>query len=152
MADSGPCREPLAQSRNQKTAIKTRSASGGWPNSRTMLAASRRLCLREVQFHADAVRIVEKKLRVAGTRHDALAELYAFCLQALAHAVDIGCGKGDVVEPPGILVILLGAAHYDALARLARPHQMHRCGAAGVEPVAGEVERRTIAVLPSKHG
>src|SRR5437870_3072028 len=75
---------------------------------------------REIQLHADAVGIVEKELGVAGARHDAFAEFYFVFLQALAHAVGIGGGKGDVVEPAGVLVFLLGAAHHDALARLAR--------------------------------
>src|SRR5262249_15783619 len=39
----------------------------------------------------------------------------------------------------------------DALARLARAHQMHGGSAAGIEPVAGKVERRAIADLESEH-
>src|SRR5947209_19979684 len=58
----------------------------------------RALGLREVQLHADTVRVIQEELRVAGARHDALAEFYASLLQALAHAVDVGGGKGDVVE------------------------------------------------------
>src|SRR6476660_7695109 len=106
---------------------------------------------RKVQLHADAVGIVEKKLRIAGARHDALAELDVFRLQTLAHALDIRRCKGNVVKPAGILVLLLGAAHHDALARLARAHQMHRGGAAGIEPVTGEIERRTVAILQTQH-
>ena len=44
-----------------------------------------------------------------------------------------------------------GAAHHDSLARRARAHQMHRGGAAGVQPVAGKIERRAIAVLQTQH-
>src|SRR5947207_11211220 len=82
--------------------------------------------LRKVQFDADAIGIVEEELRIAGARHDAFAEFDALRLQTLAHALDIGRRKGDVVKPTGILVLFLGAAHHDALARLARAHQMHR--------------------------
>src|SRR4051794_25722483 len=104
----------------------------------------------EIQFHADAIGIVEKELRIAGPRYDALAEFDALRLQALAHTVDVGGCESDVIEPSGVLVFLLGAAHHDALARLARPHQMHGRRAARIEPVAGEVERRTVAVLEAK--
>ena len=34
------------------------------------------LCLGEIQLHADAIGIVEKELRVAGARDDALAEFH----------------------------------------------------------------------------
>jgi hypothetical protein len=37
----------------------------------------------KVQFDADAIRIVEEELRIAGARHDALAEFDAFRLQRL---------------------------------------------------------------------
>jgi hypothetical protein len=43
------------------------------------------LRLREIQLHADAVGIVEKELRIAGARHDTLAEFHVSGLQALAH-------------------------------------------------------------------
>ena len=72
-------------------------------------------------------------------------------LQALAHAVDVGGGEGDMVEAAGVLVFLLGAAHHDAVARLARAHQVHGGDAAGIEPVAREVERRAVAVLQAQH-
>src|ERR1035437_9715925 len=78
--------------------------------------------LGEIQLHADTVGIVEKELRIAGARHDALAEFHVFGLQALAHAFYIGRRKGDMVEAAGVLVFLLGAAHHDALARFARAH------------------------------
>src|SRR2546429_8828592 len=101
MAQSGPCREPLTQSRNQKAGIKTRSDSVG-PAERLNDARSCVSGLREIQFHADAVGIVEKELRVAGARHDALAEFHVPRLQPLAHALDIAGGEGDVIEPPGV--------------------------------------------------
>src|SRR6185295_9398647 len=81
---------------------------------------------REVQLDADAIGIVEEELRIAGARHDALAEFDALRLQAPAHALDIGRCEGNVVKPTGILVLFLGAAHHDALARLTRAQQMHR--------------------------
>src|SRR6478672_9764641 len=102
--------------------------------------------LREIQLHPDAIGIVEKELGVAGARHDALAEFYVLGLQALAHALDVACRKSDVVEPAGILVFFLGATHHDALARLARAHQVHGGDAAGIEPITREVERRAVAV------
>ena len=77
-------------------------------------------------FDADAIGIIEEELRIASARHDALAEFDALRLQTLAHALDIGRRKGDVVKPTGILVLPLGAANHDALARLARAHQMNR--------------------------
>jgi hypothetical protein len=52
---------------------------------------------RKIQLHADAIGIVQEELRIAGARHDALAEFNASCLQAFAHALDIGRGEGDVV-------------------------------------------------------
>jgi hypothetical protein len=52
---------------------------------------------------------VEKELRVSGSRHDAFAKLHIFGLQTLAYAFDIRRGKGDMVETPGVLVLLLGA-------------------------------------------
>src|SRR5277367_4358201 len=79
---------------------------------------SRRLGFGEIQFHADAVGIVHEELRVAGARHDTLAELHLPGLKALAHALDVGRGKGDVIEPAGVFVFLLGAAHDDTFARL----------------------------------
>ncbi len=90
-------------------------------------------------------------MRIAAARHDALAELHVVGLQALAHAVDIARGKSDVVEPAGIVVFFLGTTHHDALARLARAHQVHGGDAAGIEPITGEVERRAVAVLQPKH-
>src|SRR5436190_5843909 len=117
----------------------------------SVLPPNRASAFREVQFDADAIGIVEEELRIAGAWHDALAEFDAFRLQTLAHVVDIGRRKGDVVKPTGILVLLLGAAHHDALARFPRTHQVYRCGAARIEPVAGEIERRTIAVFQTQH-
>src|ERR1700682_3593677 len=63
------------------------------------------LRLGEVQLHTDPVGIVKEELRVAGARHDALAEFHVPGLQAPAHTVDIGRGKGDVVEAAGVLVL-----------------------------------------------
>src|ERR1700674_2425422 len=108
------------------------------------------LGLREIQLHADAVGIVEEKLRITGSRHDALAECDVFGLQTLAYPFNVGGGKSDMVEAAGVLVFFLGAAHHDAFARLARAHQMHGSHAAGIEPVAGEIERRSVAVLQAK--
>src|SRR6478735_10330407 len=99
------------------------------------------LRLREIQLHADAVGVVEEELRISRARHDALAEFDVARLQALAHRLDIARRKGDVIEPPGVLVLLLGVAHDDPFARLARAHQVHGGLAAGIEPVAGEIER-----------
>src|SRR6185312_7454628 len=79
--------------------------------------------LREVQLHADAVGIVEEDLGVTGARHDLLAELDILGLQTLAHAFDVGSGKGDMVKTASVLVFLLGPAHDNTLARLARTHQ-----------------------------
>src|SRR5258708_31555943 len=107
--------------------------------------------LGEIQLHADAIGIVKEELRIAGARYDALAEFYVSGLQALAYALDVTRCKGNVVEPAGVLVLLLGAAHHDAVARLACAHQMHGGGAARIEPVAREIERRTIAILQPEH-
>src|ERR1700674_3233413 len=52
--------------------------------------------LGKIQLHSDAVGIVHEELCIAGARHDALAEFYAFGLQALAHTVDVARGKGDM--------------------------------------------------------
>src|SRR5262249_13733983 len=103
------------------------------------------------QFDANTVGIIEEDLGVTGPRHDLLPELDVLRLQPHAHALDVSRGKGDVVEPARILVFLLGAAHHDAFAGLARPHQGHRGLAARVKPVAGEAERRTLAVLQSQY-
>src|ERR1700736_1384217 len=83
------------------------------------------LRLGEIQLHADAVGIVEEKLRIAGARYDALAEFDVAGLQALAHAFNVGRGKSDMVKAAGVLKFLLGAADDDTFARLARAHQMH---------------------------
>src|SRR6266436_865894 len=120
-------------------------------NSRQDRGAKNALRLREIQFHANAIGVVHEELRIAGTRHDTFAEFDVVLLQALAHALDIGGGKGDVIETAGVLVFLLGAAYHDAFARLARAHQMHRGDAAGIEPIAGKIERRSIAVLQAQH-
>ena len=56
-------------------------------------------------------------------------------------------GEGDVVEAAGVLELLLGAAHDDALARLARAQQMHGGDAARNRASSREAERRTVAVL-----
>src|SRR5215470_5158354 len=93
---------------------------------------------REVQLDADAVGIVEEDLLAAGARDHLLAELHLLGLELLAHAADVGSGKGDVVEAAGVLELLLVAAHDNAFARLAGPEQVHGRHAAGIEPVARE--------------
>ncbi len=60
-------------------------------------------------------------------------------------------GEGDMVEAAGVVELLLGAAHHDALARLALAQQVHGGDAAGIEPVAREAERRAVAVLQAQH-
>src|SRR3979411_1168719 len=129
-----------------------RQIRSGWFAGQDIGEDQRReaLRLREIQLHADAIGIVEEELRIAGARYDTFAEFHVAGLQALAHAVDVGCGKGDMVEAAGILVFLRGAAPHDAFAVLAWAHQMHGGDAAGIEPIAGEVERRTVAVLQSE--
>jgi hypothetical protein len=42
--------------------------------------ASGLLCFGEIQFHADAVGVVEEELCVAGARHDAFAEFHVLGL------------------------------------------------------------------------
>src|SRR5579872_2411917 len=71
-----------------------------------------------------------------------LAELHVFGLKPLAHGVRVGRGKGDVVETPGVLEFLLGAADDNALARLARAHQMHGGDAAQGNRAAGDRHSR----------
>src|SRR4029453_2421923 len=121
MADLRRCRE--LQSLTRSVAPQHQVRPGAELNSaRTDLAefgsdpaaGSGASGFRKVQFNADAIGIVEKELRVAGARHDALAEFDAFRLQMLAHAVHIGRRKGDVVKPTGILVLPLSAAHHNA--------------------------------------
>ena len=51
-----------------------------------------------------------------------------------ADTLEVGGGEGDVVEPPGVVELRLGAAHDDALARLAVAQQVHGRHAAGIEP------------------
>src|ERR1700757_3206452 len=109
-----------------------RLALAGLSHSFRSFTASR---FWKVQLHADAVGVVEEELSVAGARHNLLAELDAVRLQPLAHGLDVGGGEGDMIEAAGVLEFLLGAADHDALARLARAHQMHRCAATGIEPV-----------------
>src|SRR5579883_1588651 len=109
------------------------------------------LAFRKIQFHADPVGIVEEKLRVACARHDAFAELDVSGLKALAHALDIARRERDVIEPAGMLEFLLGAADDNALSWLARAHQMNGSHAPRVEPIAGKIEWRPIAVLEAKH-
>src|SRR5438132_10846535 len=92
----------------------------------------------EIQFHPDAIGIVEEDLGVAGARHDLLAEVDVFRRETLAHAVDVSRSEGDVVEAAGILVFLRGAPHHDAVARFAGAHQMYGGLAAGIKPVTGE--------------
>src|SRR5205085_275442 len=70
---------------------------------------------------------------------------------ALAHALDVGCSKGNMVETARILVFLLGSADHDALARLACTHQVNRSRATGVEPITRKIERRSLAVLQPQH-
>src|SRR5438128_469058 len=137
MAHSRPCREPQTQRRDQKAEIRTSSAGGDHvlhgPNAAQDRCASSTpfYCawgcfrdfsvtlrttmpcagssLREIQFHTDAVGIVEEELGIAGARHDALAEFDVSRLQPPAHALDVAGGKGDVIEPSGIFVFLFGA-------------------------------------------
>ena len=90
-------------------------------------------------------------MRVAGARHDAFAEFDVPGLQTPTHAFDIGGGEGDVVEAAGVFVFLVDAAHHYPFARLARAHQMHGRGAAGIKPIAGKIERRTVAILEAEH-
>src|SRR3954451_8679367 len=99
MADSGPSAGVKPKSKSPNSNIFGQRKAGRKVD-RSMPDG---LCLREIQFHADAVRVVEKELRVAGARHDAFTEFYVPGLQALAHAIDVGGGKGDVVEPSGVL-------------------------------------------------
>src|SRR3954451_5965380 len=92
-------------------------------NSTDMItAASRR---PGVLRDAPAAWVTEEDLLAAGARHDLLAELDLLGLEPLAHARNVAGGKGDVVEAAGVLELLLGAAHHDAVARLARAQQMH---------------------------
>ena len=49
-------------------------------------------------------------MRIAGARHNALAEFYIPELQAFAHAVNVGRGKGDMVEAAGVVELFLSAA------------------------------------------
>src|ERR1044071_6782077 len=102
---------------------------------------------REVQLDADTVGIVQEDLLTAGARDHLLAELDLLRLELLAHAADVGGGEGNVVEAAGILELLRGAAHHDALAWYALAQQVHGRYATGIEPVARKAERRTIAVL-----
>src|SRR3981081_4440647 len=130
-----------------------RQIRSGWFAGQDIGEDQRREALRlwEIQLQGDASGIVEEELRIAGARYDALAEFHVAGLQALAHAVDVGCGKSDMVEAAGICVFLPGAAHDKAFARFACAQQMHGGDAAGIEPVAGESERRTLAVVQSEH-
>src|SRR4051812_2429118 len=121
------------------------------PVVRSPATGRRALWFREIQLHADAVGIIEEELRVAGARHDAFAEFDVLLLQALAHAIGVGGCEGDVVEPAGILVFLLGAPDHDALAWFSRAHQVHGGHAPGIEPVAREIQRRSVAVLEAEH-
>src|SRR5882724_8346885 len=109
------------------------------------------LGLGEIQLHADSVGIVEEKLRIAGARHDALAKFDVAGLQTFAHTLHVGCGKGDMIKAPGVFVFLLGAAHDNSFARLARAHQMHGGHAAGIKPIAREIERWAVAVLQTEY-
>src|ERR1700731_1581057 len=88
---------------NKRAAQRRSNPAAGYSVLSGLLRCARnddtvRLRLGKIQLHADAVGIVHEKLRIAGTRHDALAEFYAFGLQAPAHAVDIARGKRDMVE------------------------------------------------------
>ena len=56
-----------------------------------------------------------------------------------------------MIEAAGVVELFLGAAHHDAFAGLARAHQVHGGGAARIKPIAGEIERRTIAILQPQH-
>ena len=64
-----------------------------------MMSNARQYCgvkrsrLREIKFHADAIGVVEKELRIAGARHDAFAEFDVPGLQALADAIDAELGR-----------------------------------------------------------
>src|SRR5262249_35568923 len=103
----------------------------GWKESEDPNASG----FREVQLDADAIRIIKEELRVPGAWHDAFAELDVLLRQPLAHALDVGRGKGDMVETTSVVEFLLGAAHHDALTRLTGAHQMHGGLAARIEPV-----------------
>src|SRR4029077_4832455 len=109
------------------------------------------LTLGEIQLYADTVGVVEKELRIPGPRNDAFAKFDAPRLQALAHALDIGCDKGDMVKPAGVVILLLGTAYHDALSRRARAHPMHGGDPTRVKPVTGKTKRRAIAVLEPEH-
>ena len=92
-------------------------------------AALRRPCAsvrREIQLHADAVGIVEEDLRRRRCAASTCSRNFTFLdLSRLRTPADVGGGEGDVVEAAGVLELLLGAAHDDALARLARAQQVH---------------------------
>src|SRR6266404_5658408 len=152
MAYSGPCREPafyaevlrpahhvLPAPNIRRSIDETNSAGTKLAELMSNRGRYEGLRLREIQFHADAIRVVHEELRIAGARHDAFAEFDVVLLQALAHPIDVGRGKRDVVEAAGVLIFLLGAAHHDAVARLARAHQVNGGDAARIEPVAGEI-------------
>src|SRR3977135_1912219 len=98
------------------------SLSRTLPVMRCPVSLSAHLRLEEIQLDADAVGIIEEKLRIAGARHDTFAEFHVVGLQAFAHTFDVGRGKGDMVEAAGVFVLLFGAAHHDAIARLACAH------------------------------
>src|SRR3954468_8216993 len=106
---------------------------------------------REIQLYADAVGIVEEDLLAAGARDHLLAEFHLLGLELAANAGDVARGEGDVVEPAGVLEFLLGRAPADAVRRLAGAQQMQGRDTAGIDPVAGEAERRTVAVLEPQH-
>src|SRR5438874_10106505 len=128
MANSRPCRElpsfATGVAPEHHTRLRTRHQISSASARLAELVSNERRdegsAFGEIQLHADAVGIVEEELRVAGARNDTLAEFHAFRLQALAHGLDAGRGEGNVIEPAGVLVFFLGAAHHDAFARLAR--------------------------------
>src|SRR5438045_1458878 len=115
MAQSGLCREPLTKSRHQKAGAEPHSTLHGVvfeifetePQRPSQNGAGGTGSgLREIQFHTDAIGIIEEELRISGARNDALAEFDVPRLQALAHALDVAGGKGNVIEPSGVLIFL----------------------------------------------
>ena len=100
-------------------------------------------------FLMDADRFAARAARAIARQHAFLVfdvQLLQLCL----HLLQPGAGEGDMVEAAGVLELLLGAAHHDALARLALAQQVHGGDAARVQPVAGEAQRRTVAVLEAE--
>src|SRR5258708_39781090 len=108
------CSDVGRRSRASQTRASERESSESRCPRSADFASRSALRLREIQLHADAVGIVEEELRIAGARHNALAEFHVPGLQTLAHAVGIGRGKGNVVEAASVLIFLLGATPHDS--------------------------------------